>query len=147
MKALLSVLFVALLTSAAVAGPESDQIHTGDPRHTPAEPQTAPAPRYTAEQRAILTLQEEGRGAVAELVAQLESAADAEAVADLQRRIEKAKLATRVAVIEKIIEFADAQGDTDKADEGRRVLQILTEGAPAPSSSIQRPAPQPQEGR
>ena len=149
-KLLCSLLTLALMAAATVvmasdeepkAAAEKVEVGAEQP-FTDAVPQ----PRLTVEEQILQDIKDIGRETVADLVAQLPGQATAEGRADLQRQIEAAKVNNRIELLNKIIEFAVANGDEPRAAEARRILDITRNGPQPVAQQPSRPAPAQNQG-
>lgn len=149
-KLLRSLLTLALMAAATVvlasdedpkAAVEKIEVGTEQPAVG-----SVTEPRLTVEEQILQDIKDIGRETVAALVAQLPGQATEQGRADLQRQIEAAKTSNRIERLNKIIEFAVANGDEAKAAEARRILDITLNGPQPVAQNPQRPAPAQNQG-
>ena len=142
LRSLLTLALVATAITAQASAetpkPVVEKIEVGIEQSAP---QSVVKPRLTAEEQALQAIRDAGREAVAVLVARLPGQATEQGRAEIQKQIEATKQASRVEMLRKLIEFADAKGDVAQATEARRILDIALNGPQSQSLSVNRPAP------
>ena len=138
----LTLAFIA--TAALALATEEDPVPTVQSIEVGVEkplPETVIEPRLTAEEKALYAIRDEGQEAVAALTAQLPGQVTDQGRVEIQKQLEAAKQANRIEMLRKIIEFADAAGDEEKAGEARRILDLAMNRSPTPPRTVDRPAP------
>jgi len=150
LKLLCSLLILALMATAVTALASDEEpkaavqkIELGTEQ---AFPNSVLKPHLTIEEQVLQDIKDIGRETVAALVAQLPSQSTEQGRADLQKQIEAAKTNNRVEMLNKIVEFAVANGDEAKAAEARRILDITLNGPQPAAQKPHRPAPTQNQG-
>ena len=113
-----------------------------------ATPATSPVVRHTptAEERALLAVQEEGRTQVQALVEGMKGLPDGPALRALQHKVEDVKRDSRVAFLRVKADFARRRGDLAAAHEAEDLIDAMLHPRAATHATVARPAPDKAQG-
>lgn len=132
------VLAFALGAGATMAAPADEAVR---PDVSPAPAATPRAPRLTAEQKALLAVQEEGRTQVAALVRTMAGLPDGPALRALEQKVQAVKQDTRVRFLRVKIAYALERGDLATAHEAEQIIDRMLHPRPAVARAVTRPEP------
>jgi hypothetical protein len=133
-----SLFVLALGAGAAMAAPAEEAAR---PDVAPA-PSAAPrAPRLTAEQKALLAVQDEGRARVAELVRTMAGLPDGPALRALEQKVHAVKQEARIQFLRVKIAYALERGDLATAHEAEQIIDRMLHPRPAVARAVTRPEP------
>ncbi len=119
---------------------QAQPFKAGERASAPAAQQTVKPP-LTAEEKALLAIEEEGRQEVLELVKSLEGMPDGPARRALERKAVQLKRDHYVRLLRAKVDFARARGDFAAVQQGEAIISSILNPRPAASATVARPAP------
>ena len=118
-------LALAFLTLAPAAAPAADEAKPAAKAALVAPGTTAPRPVLTAEEKALLAVEEESRRQVDALVKSMVGLPDGPALRALERKVEEVKQADRVQFLRVKVQFAHQRGDLAAAHEAQQMIDLI----------------------
>lgn len=98
-------------------------------------------PPLTAEEQALLTVQEQNQAQVEALVKNMTGLPDGPALRALERKIEQVKREGQVQFLRVKVQFARQRGDLAAAHESERMIELILNPPPPTPGTIARPEP------
>jgi lipopolysaccharide export system protein LptC len=140
-------LILALAAALALTVAGATDRSTPTERTVAASPTEASAPHYTADEMALLVLQEEGVARVRALSEELRATSDPARRAELQKQVVQIKQETRLRFLETLAAQAYERGDAEEYAAARAEIERL-ENPPRPAAVPHpvRPVKETQEG-
>ena len=138
---LLLSLFLALafLTLAPAAASAADEAKPVAKAALVAPGTTVPRPVLTAEEKALLAVEEEGRLQVDALVKSMAGLPDGPALRALERKVEEVKQADRVQFLRVKVQFAHQRGDLAAAHEAEQMIELILNPPKPAYAPVARP--------
>ncbi len=104
-------------------------------------------PPLTAEEKALLAVQEQNQAQIEALVKSMAGLPDGPALRALERKIEQVKREGQVQFLRVKVQFARQRGDLAAAHESERMIELILNPPPTTPGTIARPEPGKEGGR
>ncbi|MBI5708759.1 MAG: hypothetical protein HZC42_00390 [Candidatus Eisenbacteria bacterium] len=142
---LLALSLVLLLSAAARADGEV-KAEAGKAVTAGGETRVA-RPPLTAEEKALLAVEEQNQAQVEALVKSMAGLPDGPALRALERKIEQVKREGQLQFLRVKVQFARQRGDLAAAHEAERMINLILNPPPATPGTVARPEPGKEGGR